>query len=361
MKGAKYETQKVERRTITQVVEASGTINPVNTYSVGATLSGLVKGVYADYNSPVKKGQLLAEIDPTVTFAASADNSVFLYGTNPLTNEWGRLVLTPKSNILVAEYSQPAQTAPIKLSEVMNFLKQALGCYWYIDNSNKLHIEHISFFKNGMSYSGTPSVGVDLTQIFNSRNGRSWALATGEYAYDKIQMPERYEYAWADDTTNEFKGFPIEVRSTFVNQGNDLDYMLLNPSNVSMDGFAVICCKITSGVWHTAFTEMEVPVTGTGLQTNYVRMQNYQLAMIFLQPAFLISDMPAYAIKVNTENATAKGVQRMKQQTVNIPIGDAELDVGKLVHTTIGDGEIYRVTLNLSSRMAKTQLRYDTV
>ena len=64
MKGAKYETQKVERRTITQVVEASGTINPVNTYSVGATLSGLVKGVYADYNSPVKKGQLLAEIDP---------------------------------------------------------------------------------------------------------------------------------------------------------------------------------------------------------------------------------------------------------------------------------------------------------
>lgn len=59
-----YETQKVERRTITQVVEASGTINPVNTYSVGSTVSGLVTAVYADYNSPVKKGQLLAVIDP---------------------------------------------------------------------------------------------------------------------------------------------------------------------------------------------------------------------------------------------------------------------------------------------------------
>lgn len=59
-----YETQQVEKRTITQVVEASGTINPVNTYSVGATVSGLVTGVYADYNSPVKKGQLLALIDP---------------------------------------------------------------------------------------------------------------------------------------------------------------------------------------------------------------------------------------------------------------------------------------------------------
>ncbi len=62
--GPKYETQPVEYRTITQVVEASGTINPVNTYSVGSTVSGLVTAVYADYNSPVKKGQLLAVIDP---------------------------------------------------------------------------------------------------------------------------------------------------------------------------------------------------------------------------------------------------------------------------------------------------------
>ena len=62
-KSAKYETRPVEKRTITQVVEASGTINPVNTFSVGSTVSGLVTAVYADYNSPVKKGQLLAAID----------------------------------------------------------------------------------------------------------------------------------------------------------------------------------------------------------------------------------------------------------------------------------------------------------
>ena len=61
--STKYEKKK-KKRTITQVVEASGTINPVNTFSVGSTVSGLVTGVYADYNSPVKKGQLLAIIDP---------------------------------------------------------------------------------------------------------------------------------------------------------------------------------------------------------------------------------------------------------------------------------------------------------
>ncbi len=60
----KYETQKLDTCTITQVVEASGTINPVNTVSVGSTVSGLIKAIYVDYNSQVKKGQLLAQIDP---------------------------------------------------------------------------------------------------------------------------------------------------------------------------------------------------------------------------------------------------------------------------------------------------------
>jgi len=67
-----YQTQKLEKCTITDVVEASGTINPVNTVSVGSTVSGLMKEIYVDYNSEVKKGQLLAQIDPA-TFQASVD------------------------------------------------------------------------------------------------------------------------------------------------------------------------------------------------------------------------------------------------------------------------------------------------
>ncbi len=69
-----YETQKIEKCTITQVVEASGTINPVNIVSVGSTVSGLMKEIYVDYNSEVKKGQLLAQIDPA-TFQAQVDQN----------------------------------------------------------------------------------------------------------------------------------------------------------------------------------------------------------------------------------------------------------------------------------------------
>ena len=63
-KQVKYQTHHVKRCTITQVVEASGTINPVNTVSVGSTVSGLIKEIYVDYNDVVKKGQILAQIDP---------------------------------------------------------------------------------------------------------------------------------------------------------------------------------------------------------------------------------------------------------------------------------------------------------
>jgi len=70
-----YITKPIERRTITEVVEASGTINPVNTVSVGSTVSGLISAIYVDFNSNVKKGQLLAEIDPR-TFQASVEQNL---------------------------------------------------------------------------------------------------------------------------------------------------------------------------------------------------------------------------------------------------------------------------------------------
>ncbi len=69
-----YQTAKISKCTITDVVEASGTINPVNIVSVGSTVSGLMKEIYVDYNSEVKKGQLLAQIDPA-NFQASVDQN----------------------------------------------------------------------------------------------------------------------------------------------------------------------------------------------------------------------------------------------------------------------------------------------
>ena len=61
---AKYLTAKVQRGDITAVVQATGTINPLTTVPVGSYVSGTVEYVFADFNSRVRAGQVLAQLDP---------------------------------------------------------------------------------------------------------------------------------------------------------------------------------------------------------------------------------------------------------------------------------------------------------
>lgn len=64
--GPKWVTQKVSRGEVVQIVSATGTLNPVVLSPVGAQVSGIVWKIHADFNSPVKKGQLLVELDPAL-------------------------------------------------------------------------------------------------------------------------------------------------------------------------------------------------------------------------------------------------------------------------------------------------------
>jgi HlyD family secretion protein len=62
----KYLTARVERGNITSVVQSTGTITPLTTVPVGSYVSGTVKYVFADFNSRVEAGQVLAQLDPEV-------------------------------------------------------------------------------------------------------------------------------------------------------------------------------------------------------------------------------------------------------------------------------------------------------
>ncbi len=60
-----FETAKVERQDIHTSITATGTIEPVTSVTVGTQVSGIVSKLYVDYNSVVKKGQVIAELDKT--------------------------------------------------------------------------------------------------------------------------------------------------------------------------------------------------------------------------------------------------------------------------------------------------------
>jgi HlyD family secretion protein len=63
--GDKYRTEAVSRGFIAASVNATGTLSAVTTVQVGSQVSGIISRLYADFNSQVKQGQLLAELDPT--------------------------------------------------------------------------------------------------------------------------------------------------------------------------------------------------------------------------------------------------------------------------------------------------------
>src|SRR6188472_2856860 len=72
--AATYQTATVTRGPITQAVTATGTLNPVVNVQVGSQVSGNIQKLFADFNSPVKEGQVVAQLDPA-TFQASLNQT----------------------------------------------------------------------------------------------------------------------------------------------------------------------------------------------------------------------------------------------------------------------------------------------
>ncbi len=70
--GVQFRTERVTRGDLRATVTATGTVSAVTTVLVGTQVSGTVKEIFVDFNSPVKKGQLLAQIDPELSQARVA-------------------------------------------------------------------------------------------------------------------------------------------------------------------------------------------------------------------------------------------------------------------------------------------------
>lgn len=69
-----YVTKPIVRQTLVLSVTASGTVNPQNTVTVGTQVSGIISQIYVDFNSKVKKGEVLARINPN-TIQAQLDQA----------------------------------------------------------------------------------------------------------------------------------------------------------------------------------------------------------------------------------------------------------------------------------------------
>jgi len=130
----KFVTEKITRGDIKSTVSSTGTVNAVTTVQVGTQVSGTIQKLFVDYNSPVKKGQLLAQIDPAIfesqvgqaqanllSAKANLEKSQVMLRDTKTTLERNKILFAKnfisKSDLDTSETNYLSATAQIKVSE----------------------------------------------------------------------------------------------------------------------------------------------------------------------------------------------------------------------------------------------------
>lgn len=311
--------------------------------------------------------QKLLDQNTDILFLPNINYSSFLYDTqDPIAGEVFDLLLTAKSNIVNSFYDEPARKVNIRLSEVFQMLQSAFNVYWHIEKvgtEKRLRLEHIKWYENGGTYN-PQSLNIDLTNTFDSRNGKPLCFAQNKFKYKKENMPQRYEYRWADRVSSVFEGRPIRVLSPHVESGlieqrqvnkftTDLNYTIAN-QNISLDGFFLMAATLNVDEYDLNIKALELK---TGV---FIDAQNGMLANQFLLPAYHGYGMPAEDIEINGIATTANSVTRNKQQPIEFAYEGLSIDPLKLVKTDLGSGQIESLSLNLVNNKYKGVINHDT-
>jgi HlyD family secretion protein len=124
----KYVTAVVNRGDIDSTVTTSGSLNAVITVQVGSQVSGNIIALYADFNTKVEKGQLVAEIDPAPFKAAADQATATLNAAKAAALTAGAVVAKSESDLASAEANVANQKANVaKAQSAIDLAKVANG------------------------------------------------------------------------------------------------------------------------------------------------------------------------------------------------------------------------------------------
>lgn len=319
---------------------------------------------------------LLHKIDPLIKFEATAEYSRFFYEgdtSTPIIPFDGSRVgyvpfIAPKSNVLKGNYDQAAQKAEITFEQLMNMLRDCFRCYWYIDDSNRLRIEHVSYFMKGLSYT-SPDLQFDLTKKYDKFNKKTVLYAQEATSYNKEDLNSRYEFSWMDDSTDTFENMEIDVKSLYIQSdkteevnsevfSTDIDLMLYAPDKFSEDGFALMMADKNTG---------KVPIAAvSGLRDDeyiytYSAMpQNYLCSWLYLARYYML-DMPAYRIEYtrapSSDAYRVTGIKQCMQQDIEFQTNE-KIDLNKAIKTSVGTGIIDSLSVNIDTHLISATLVY---
>lgn len=318
---------------------------------------------------------LLKEMKVNLTFAATTEYSEFLFSeTNPVSGYYVRLYLTQITNILKSNYDQPAQKMPTSFKSIMDMLAQTMKCYWFVENG-KLRIENIAYFLNGGSYSQQNEVSVDLTSTIDLRTRLQLDYAQSQFSYEKEDLVSRYEFEFSNGRQSEgFEGRPINVNNKYckdskkesISVGNfaaDVDMMMLDPSEFSNDGIAVLAAtKDANNNLSVSKSIVKLSDSDQEVAEFEETVNNAYFSWPFLEEYYMYdisgSDIEIEDfVSINGKFLNPKGTLRILKQEVRFPVNE-DLDPYKLIKTGIGNGVATSIKINLDKRQVTATLIY---
>ena len=125
-----FETAKVENTNIQTSITATGTIEPVTSVTVGTQVSGIVSHLYVDYNSVVKKGQVIAELDRTNLISelntAKANLASAQSSANYEMANYNRYKTLYEKGLVSADEYESAHLSYVKAKEQVNTSRESV-------------------------------------------------------------------------------------------------------------------------------------------------------------------------------------------------------------------------------------------
>ncbi|HPR85710.1 MAG TPA: efflux RND transporter periplasmic adaptor subunit [Prolixibacteraceae bacterium] len=242
------ETAKVEKGSISNTVTATGTLEAVKTITVGTQVSGVIDKIFVDYNSVVKKGQLLAQLDETPLLAqleqtkASVDQAEAQVKYQKATYERYKALLAKKL-IAQADYDQ----VEFNYQNAVGALKNAQSNY----DKNKINLSYARIYSpiDGVVLDRAVEVGQTVAASFNTPTLFTIAndltqmkveAKVDEADIGQLKLDQRVEFTVDAFPAKKFSGSVTEIRLQPTTTNNVVTYTVVigapNPENILKPG-----------------------------------------------------------------------------------------------------------------------------
>lgn len=251
-----FETVRVEKGNISNSVTATGTIQAITTVKVGTQVSGILKGVYADFNDVVRKGQVLARLDETSLKAqveqsqAQLDQAEAQLNYNESTFDRMK-VLYEKNLISQADYDQAVFNYKSSKAAVVNSKSNLARSKVNLDYATITSPIDGVVLNRAVETGQTVAASFNTPELFtivNNLTQMQVQTSVDEADIGKVKLDQRIEFSVDAYPDLKFTGNVSEVRLQPVTTNNVVTYNVIlsapNPDKKLMPGMtasATIC------------------------------------------------------------------------------------------------------------------------